>query len=37
MLAVLLKEEGKGDKRDKGVGELAYIDVLGGGRVGIVE
>jgi hypothetical protein len=30
VLAVLLKEEAKGDKRD--AGQIAYIDELGGGK-----
>ncbi len=35
VLAVLLREEDK--KTSQGCGKLAYIDELGGGRVGIVE
>jgi hypothetical protein len=34
VLAVLLKEEAKGDKRD--AGRIAYIDELGGGKRGIL-
>ncbi|KAL2044122.1 hypothetical protein ABVK25_012453 [Lepraria finkii] len=35
VLAVLLREEDK--KMSQGCGKIAYIDELGGGRVGIVE
>jgi hypothetical protein len=35
VLAVLMREEDA--KKSQGCGKLAYIDELGGGRVGIVE
>jgi hypothetical protein len=35
VLAVLMREENKGTSQ--GCGKIAYIDALGGGKVGIVE